>query len=162
MTPTRRALGFLGWLAAVFTAAALGAAASANAGTFYQELARPPWAPPGWIFAPTWTLLYLLMAIAAWLVWRIGGFRAASIALTLFIIQLVANALWSWLFFAWRTGPAAFADVVVLWALILATLVSFWRLLPLAGMLLLPYLAWVTFATALTYSVWQRNPELLG
>jgi tryptophan-rich sensory protein len=102
------------------------------------------------------------MAIAAWLVWRHGGFRANRAALSLFIVQLALNALWSWLFFAWHRGAWAFADIVVLWGLIVATLVSFWRVRPLAGALLIPYLLWVSFATALNYSVWQLNPQLLG
>lgn len=102
------------------------------------------------------------MAIAAWLVWRSGGFSANRIALSFFLAQLVLNALWSWLFFAWHLGGLAFADIVVLWVLIAATLVSFWRARPLAGALLIPYLLWVSFASALNYSVWQLNPQVLG
>jgi tryptophan-rich sensory protein len=102
------------------------------------------------------------MGIAAWLVWREGGFRAAGSALVLFLVQLALNALWSWLFFGWHRGAQAFADILLLWALILATLVAFWRIRPLAGVLLLPYLLWVSFAAVLNYSVWQLNPEILG
>jgi translocator protein len=158
----RQVLGLLGWLGVSFAAAALGGFASANAGDFYQELTRPGWAPPAWLFAPAWTLLYFLMGIAAWLVWREHGFRKARIALSLFLIQLAVNALWSWLFFVWKLGALAFAEVLILWVLILCTVVTFWRVRPLAGGLLLPYLAWVTFASALTYAVWQRNPALLA
>jgi benzodiazapine receptor len=158
----RQVLGLLGWLGVSFAAAALGGFASANAGDFYQELTRPGWAPPAWLFAPAWTLLYFLMGIAAWLVWREQGFRKARIALSLFLIQLAVNALWSWLFFVWKLGALAFAEVLILWVLILCTVVTFWRVRPLAGGLLLPYLAWVTFASALTYAVWQRNPALLA
>lgn len=155
-------LGLLGWLAVSFAAAAVGGLASADAGTFYQQLARPAWAPPGWLFAPVWSLLYLLMGIAAWLVWRERGLRKARAALSLFLIQLAANALWTWLFFVWHLGGFAFAEILVLWALILGTLVAFWRVRPVAGALLLPYLAWVSFASALTWSVWQLNPALLA
>jgi len=102
------------------------------------------------------------MGIAAWLVWRVGGFRPAKSALTLFLVQLAPNALWSWLFFGWRRGAFAFADILLLWALIVATLISFWRIRPLAGALLVPYLLWVSFASALNYSVWQLNPQVLG
>jgi tryptophan-rich sensory protein len=102
------------------------------------------------------------MGIAAWLVWRVGGFRAAKSALTLFLVQLVLNALWSWLFFGWHHGGLAFVDILLLWALIVATLISFWRINPLAGALLVPYLLWVSFASALNYSVWQLNPQVLG
>lgn len=158
---SRQILALLGWLAISYTAAAIGAIASVDAGSFYQQLNRPDWAPPAWVFGPAWSLLYTLMGIAVWLVWRAQGFRAARTALSLFLIQLACNALWSWLFFSWHQGALAFADVLLLWMLILATLVSFWRVRPLAGALLLPYLAWVTFAAALTWSVWQRNPHLL-
>jgi tryptophan-rich sensory protein len=102
------------------------------------------------------------MAIAAWLVWRVGGFRAAKSALTLFVVQLALNALWSWLFFGWHPGALAFADILMLWVLIVATLFCFWRIRPLAGMLLAPYLLWVSFAAALNFSVWQLNPQVLG
>ena len=112
-----------------------------------------------WLFAPVWTTLYALMGIAAWRVWRRAGF---GVPLSLFLIQLALNALWSWLFFAWRMGAAAFAEVVLLWLLIAATLVAFSRVDRLAGALLVPYLAWVSFAAILTYAVWRANPQVLG
>lgn len=158
----RQVAGLLFWLVLTFAAAAAGAFASATAGAFYQQLSRPDWAPPGWLFAPVWTTLYLVMACAAWLVWRSHGWRGASTALTLFIVQLLANALWTWLYFVWHQGGRAFAEVLLLWALIAATLLQFWRSNRLAGALLIPYLAWVTFASALTFSTWQLNPRLLG
>ena len=102
------------------------------------------------------------MGIAAWLVWRTGGFGPNRQALILFMLQLAFNALWSWLFFAWHLGFWAFVDIMVLWILIAATLVSFWRVRPLAGALLVPYLLWVSFASALNYSLWQLNPLVLG
>ena len=116
----------------------LGAKPSIQAGPFYTQLQRPDWAPPPTIFGPVWTVLYVLMGIAAWLVWRVGGFRAAKSALTLFLVQLALNALWSWLFFGWHRGALAFADILLLWALIVATLIAFWRIRPLAGALLVP------------------------
>jgi tryptophan-rich sensory protein len=102
------------------------------------------------------------MGVSAWQVWRPRGFRAARSALLLFLAQLAVNALWTWLFFAWRMGAAAFGEILILWGLLTWTAIAFWRARPLAGALLLPYLAWVTFAAALTYAVWQRNPALLG
>ena len=164
MTPTRnrQLLGLAGWLVASFIAAAIGAAASIQAGAFYARLVRPDWAPPANVFGPVWTVLYILMGLAAWLVWREGGFRARRLALGLFLVQLAVNALWSWLFFGWHLGALAFADIVLLWGLLVATLVAFWRVRPVAGALLVPYLLWVSFATALSYSVWQHNPQLLG
>ena len=158
----KQLFGLLGWLAVSFAAAALGGFASANAGDFYQQLTRPAWAPPSWLFAPAWTLLYLLMGVAAWLVWRERGFRQARAALSLFLIQLAVNALWTWLFFVWHLGAPAFGEILILWALIFCTVVAFWRVRPIAGALLIPYLAWVTFASALTYAVWQYNPSLLA
>ncbi|MBX3661144.1 MAG: tryptophan-rich sensory protein [Burkholderiales bacterium] len=159
---TRQLYGFAGWLILTFAAAAIGAVASAQAKTFYQQLIRPEWAPPGWLFGPVWTSLYLMMAIAAWLVWRDHGFRRAGGALTLFVVQLAANAVWTWLFFVWHQGALAFAEILLLWALIAATCIAFWRLHALAGALLLPYLAWVSFASVLTYATWQLNPGILG
>jgi benzodiazapine receptor len=159
--PKKQLVGLAVWMVVTFATAAVGAAASIQAKAFYEALVRPPWAPPAWLFGPVWTGLYLLMGIAAWLVWRERGFRAAAVPLGLFLVQLAANGLWSWLFFVWKRGALAFAEVLLLWALIAATVVTFRRVRPLAAGLLLPYLGWVTFASALTYSVWQRNPQLL-
>lgn len=154
--------GLVGWLLLTFAAAALGAFASADAGAFYSKLSRPFWAPPGWLFGPVWSVLYALMAVSAWWVWRARGFTGARSALVLFIVQLAANALWSWLFFVWHQGGLAFAEVLVLWCLIAATVISFWRISTLAAALLVPYLAWVTFASVLTFAVWRLNPGLLS
>lgn len=158
----RQVIGFVAWIAVCFVAAAIGSAASLQAGSFYTELVRPEWAPPPAVFGPVWSILYLMMAIAAWLIWRIAGFAAARTALVLFLVQLAFNALWSWLFFGWRLGALAFADIVLLWLLVLATLIMFWRIKPIAGALLIPYLLWVGFASALNYAVWQLNPQVLG
>lgn len=144
-----------------FAAAAIGGVATQRAPEFYVGLTRPGWAPPSSVFGPVWTVLYFLMAIAAWLVWREKGFRDARVPLALFAIQLVFNALWSWLFFAWQRGVLAELDIVVLLALIAATIVAFWRVRPLAGILLLPYLAWVAYATALTFALVRLNPGVL-
>jgi benzodiazapine receptor len=162
MTRNRDVAGLVGWFAVCFLAAGIGSLASIRAGSFYTDLVRPDWAPPPEVLGPVWTVLYALMAVAAWLVWRQGGFRAARTALTLFLVQLVVNALWSWLFFAWQMGGAAFADIVLLWLLIVATLVAFARVRLLAAALLVPYLLWVSFASALNYTVWQLNPQVLG
>jgi tryptophan-rich sensory protein len=158
----RQIAGLVGWLIVVFAAAAIGAAASIQAGPFYDQLARPEWAPPPSVFGPVWSVLYLLMSVSAWLVWRVGGFRAAQTALALFVSQLALNALWSWLFFGWHLGATAFADIVLLWLLIGATIICFWRIRPLAGAMLIPYFLWASFAAALNYSVWQLNPQALG
>ncbi|MBC7992331.1 MAG: tryptophan-rich sensory protein [Rhizobacter sp.] len=154
-------VGLAGWLAIVFVTAAIGSVASIEAGTFYTQLTRPAWAPPVSAFGPVWSVLYVLMGISVWLVWREQGARHLRAALTLFIAQLFANALWSWLFFAWHQGAFAFAEVLVLLALIAATIAVFWRISRLAGVLMLPYLAWVCLASALTWSLWQNNPTVL-
>ncbi len=161
LTKQKQIVGFIGWIILSFIAAAVGGAASIKAGTFYAQLLRPDWAPPAPIFGPVWTVLYALMGISAWLVWRVGGFRAAKSALTLFLVQLALNALWSWLFFGWHRGALAFVDILLLWTLIVATLIAFWQIRPLAGAMLVPYLLWVSFACALNYSVWQLNPQML-
>jgi len=154
-----RLIGLVGWLLLVFAAAALGAIASVDAAQFYAQLNKPSWAPPAGVFGPVWSVLYLLMGISAWLVWRLPGAHRA--ALTLFVVQLAANALWSWLFFAWHQGALAMADIVILLALIVCTMRAFWRHSRLAALLLVPYLLWVGFASFLTWSVWQGNPGLL-
>ncbi|MCT8468928.1 tryptophan-rich sensory protein [Chromohalobacter salexigens] len=157
-----QALGLIGWLVLSFITAGIGAIASVDATQFYAELTQPSWAPPAGAFGPVWTTLFALMGIAAWLVWREGGWKRQQGVLALFIVHLAVNALWSWLFFAWHQGALAFVEVILLWGMILATLIAFWRVRPLAGLLLVPYLAWVSLATALTYTVWQLNPQLLG
>lgn len=159
-TPVQ-AVGLLAWLGLVFIAAAVGAVASSDAPTFYGQLAKPGWAPPASVFGPVWSLLYLLMGVAAWLVWREPPSEGRKLALGLFVAQLAANALWSWLFFGWHNGALAFGEVLLLLALVVATAATFWRIRRTAGALLLPYAAWVSFASALTWAVWQGNPGLL-
>ena len=163
---TRSWLGLVGWVALAATAGAIGAVASRDAADFYRVLAKPTWAPPGWLFGPVWSALYLLMGIAAWLVWRDRPATAAEDVgrrhgLALFVAQLALNALWTWLFFAWRQGGMAFGEIVLLWLAVLATIWHFGRVRPRAAWLLVPYLGWVSFAMALTWAVWQRNPGQL-
>jgi tryptophan-rich sensory protein len=160
----RPTLALAACLGATFAAAAIGGLASVRSASFYSELARPAWAPPAGVFGPVWIVLYLTMAFAAWFAWlaRLRHGRGdARLAAALFLAQLVANALWTWLFFAWRLGLWAFVEILVLWGLIAATAFVFWRLRRLAGLLLLPYLAWVSFAAALTFAIWRLNPHLL-
>ena len=158
-SPASQFLGLLAWALVTFAAAAAGALASVEAASFYAQLDKPAWAPPAGVFGPVWSVLYTLMAVSAWLVWRSPGRRRAALAL--FVLQLAANALWSWLFFGWHRGAPAAVEVLVLLALVAWTAASFWRLSRPAALLLLPYLLWVAFASLLTWSVWQRNPNLL-
>lgn len=150
-----------GWLVLTFIFAAIGAFASSQAASFYQQLDRPDWAPPAWLFGPAWSVLYLLMAVAAWRVQRAAAPGAARAELTLYVAQLVLNALWTWLFFGWHLGALAFAEILLLWLMIAATIRAFWRRDRWAGLLLVPYIGWVSFATLLCYSIWQRNPAIL-
>ena len=146
----------------VAVAAGLGAWASIDAKTFYDGLVKPGWAPPPGLFGPVWTVLYLFMGIAAWLVWRSAGSVAqAADALLLYGLQLLLNALWSWLFFRWQFGLLAVIEVCLLWLTIWFTLLLFWRSSRTAGLLLLPYLLWVAFATGLTVACWHLNPGIL-
>lgn len=161
MKRSTQGIGLLGWIAITFAAAALGAWASTSAASFYASLALPSWAPPARVFGAVWTLLYTMMAIAAWLVWRERGWRGARPALSLYLLQLAINALWSWLFFGWKFGALAFADILVLITLVCTTIVAFARIQRGAAVMLLPYLAWISFAAALNFSVWQANPAAL-
>ena len=158
----KQALGLAGWLVASFVAGGIGSVASINAAGFYGQLTQPSWGPPAWLFGPVWSVLFVLMGVSAWLVWRKYGFHGAGAALKLYAAQLVANALWTWLFFAWQQGGLALAEIAILWLLILATILAFWRLDRLAALLLLPYLAWVSFAAALNFALWRLNSAVLG
>ena len=158
----KQGLGLVGWLVASIATGAIGGFASTNAAGFYGRLVQPSWAPPAWLFGPVWSLLFVLMGVSAWLVWREHGFRGSGNAFKLYFAQLVANALWTWLFFAWRLGAVALAEISVLWLLIAGTMLAFWRLHRISGLLLAPYLAWVSFAAALNFSLWRLNPVVLG
>lgn len=124
---------------------------------WYPTLHKPSWTPPSWLFGPVWTILYLMMAIAAWLVWRRREFVNVNGSLELFAFQLVLNAAWSPLFFGLKNPLAGLLDIVPLWAAILATLASFWKISPIAGTLLVPYWLWVSFAAALNFAIWKMN-----
>jgi translocator protein len=148
-------LSLIGWIALCFGAAAFGS--RYMPGPWYAALRKPVWNPPNSIFAPVWSALYLMMAVAAWRVWNHGGALAQLRPLGLFLVQLVLNALWTWVFFGLRAPGAAFAHIVVMWIAIALTLITFWRLDAIAGILLTPYLAWVSFAAVLNFTVWRLN-----
>lgn len=126
-------------------------------GEWYASLVKPAWTPPDAVFAPVWTALYLLMGIAAWIVWNREGLSGAAVPLALFMFQLVLNPLWSYLFFGIQRPMFAFIEILVLWVAILLTLASFWKVRPVAGVLMLPYLVWVGFASALNFQLWRLN-----
>lgn len=155
MRPLPQIFGLLAWVGLCFLTAWIGSRFSP--GDWYLQIQKPTWTPPGYLFGPVWSVLYLSMGISAWLVWRRAGFSGARSALSLFVIQLILNGTWSWLFFGMHRPGLAFAEILVLWGTILATMLTFWRVSSFAGMLLIPYLAWVSFAAFLNYSIWQLN-----
>lgn len=172
MRKTEKSWGALGVALAVpFLAAVVGGAAtSSSVSTWYRRLRKPDWNPPTWLFAPVWNLLYLMMGVASWLVWRKreaaqGWFGRVDqeqrgkidSALQLYGVHLIFNALWSVIFFGLRRVDWALAEILVLWGLILSTLTRFGRIDARAGWLLVPYQAWVTFATFLNFTVWRLN-----
>ena len=140
------AVGFLGSLAT-----------APQVDGWYRTLNKPTWNPPSSVFGPVWTTLYITMGIAAWLVWKQTGFRAANVPLGLFGLQLVLNAVWSWIFFGMHRPDLAFIEILVLWLAIVATMVAFFRCSRLAGWLITPYLAWVSFAAVLNFTIWRMN-----
>ena len=154
MGSARSILGLVGWLVVVFAAAGVGS--RFLPGAWYASLVKPSWTPPNAVFAPVWTALYAAMGVAAWLVWRRAGFGGAGPALALFAVQLVLNALVI-LFFGLHSVGFALLDIVVLWFAILAVTVLFWRVDRRAGLLLVPYLAWVGYASALNLALWRLN-----
>jgi tryptophan-rich sensory protein len=144
---------------AVLLASAIGSFATMRAiPTWYKGLAKPSFNPPAWLFGPAWTVLYLMMAVAAWLVWKQGlGAPGVKLALAAFLVQLVLNCLWSIVFFGLRSPLAGLVDIVAMWLAILATIVLFFRVSTPAGLLLLPYIAWVSFAALLNAAILRLN-----
>ncbi|SRR5258705_9966673 len=141
-----------------FAAAGVGSfVTNTSVNTWYAQLRKPDWTPPNWIFGPVWTTLYVLMAVSAWLVWRSTEWSVAKSALVLFGIQLALNTLWSLVFFGLREVRLAFVEIMLLWTMVVATVVSFLPLSRLAAWLLLPYLLWVGFASYLNFRIWQIN-----
>jgi len=156
MRRSKAILGLCGWVLICFAAAALGAVFMP--GDWYAALRKPTWNPPGWIFGPVWSVLYTMMAVAAWLVWQRGGFGAQRRPLGLFLVQLALNAAWTPLFFGLHQPGVAFAEIVLLWLAIAWTLATFWRVHRAAAWMLVPYLTWVSFAALLNFTLWRLNP----
>ena len=158
MSGARAVLGLLAFSAGVLAVAALSGLSVARAAPeWYGALSKPSWTPPSWLFGPVWTVLYVMMAVAAWLVWRRQGLAGAGLPLGLFAAQLALNAAWSPVFFRLHAVGWGFAVIVALWVTVLATVVAFWRVMPTAGWLLVPYQLWITFAGALNLAIWRLN-----
>jgi translocator protein len=152
---TSNVIALAAWLIACFAPAALGWLFPP--GEWYASLNKPSWNPPNWIFGPVWTALYFMMAISVWLVWKRGGFAVQGKPLALFLVQLALNAAWTPLFFGLQWPGVAFAEIVLLWLSIAATLAAFYRVNQVAAWLLVPYLIWVSFAAVLNFTLWRLN-----
>jgi tryptophan-rich sensory protein len=158
MTATTRWIGLAVFLVVCLGAGGLGAIATTpEIDGWYRTLTKPTWNPPDSVFGPVWTTLFVLMGIAAWLVWKPDGLKAAALPLTLFGVQLVLNVSWSWIFFGMHQPGWAFVEIVILWLAITATTVAFSRSSQIAGWLLVPYLGWVSFAAVLNFTIWRLN-----
>ena len=145
---------------ALFLVLSFGAAAVGGlfqAGEWYAGLSKPSWTPPNWVFGPVWTVLYVLIGVSGWLLWRRTGWAEGRLALSLYGLQLVLNAAWPWLYFGLHRAGLAFAEIVLLWLAILETTVVFWRSSRPAAYLLIPYLGWVGFAAVLNFALWRMN-----
>lgn len=154
----QQAIGLVIFIAICFGAAGLGAmATTSSVNGWYQTLTKPSWNPPDWLFGPVWSTLYLMMAIAAWLVWRYRGLKGSSVAMTWFGVQLALNSLWSIIFFGLNQPGWAFVEIIFLWLAIVATVTAFRRISTAAASLLVPYLAWSTFAACLNFAIWRLN-----
>lgn len=144
-----------GWLALTFSASLT--AVFVDTGGWYASIAKPSWNPPDWLFGPVWTALYIMMGVAAWLVWQRGGWQKQRWPLTLYLLQWALNALWTPIFFGLQRPGLAFAGILLLLAAIIATMAEFWRVRLAAALLLIPYALWVTFATVLNFTIWRLN-----
>lgn len=147
-------LSFLAFALLVVIASLIGVAF--QPGAWYQDLAKPAWTPPSWVFAPVWTVLYVVIAIAGWLVWRAGGNRFSA-PVYFWLVQLVLNAAWSWLFFGLHRPAVALVDIALLLIAIVAFIATAWRYSAVAASLFVPYAAWAAFAAVLNYSIWRLN-----
>jgi len=157
LSRTSRILALAGFLLASFAVVGLGGVTTVNAvREWYPTIAKPVWTPPSWLFGPVWTALYAMMAVAAWLVWRRVSWSGA---LLWWAAQLALNATWSPVFFGMHQIGWALVIIALLWLAIVGTTVAFWRVNPVAGWLFVPYLAWVSFATALNFALWRMNPS---
>lgn len=155
----RSKIALVGWLALCFVVGGIASIFPAHSiPTWYAGLIKPPLTPPNHIFGPVWTILYALMGIAAWIVWETRPSPCRRRGLRLFCVQLALNFLWVWIFFDRHQIVTALADIIVLWVAILLTILSFRKMSIIAAWLLVPYLAWVTFASYLNIAFWRLNP----
>lgn len=151
-------LGLVGFAVLCLAVSGIGGAITATSvDGWYQTLQKPSFNPPDWVFGPVWTVLYVMMAVAAWRVWRRAGFASGRTALAAFLVQLGLNLAWTVLFFGVQAIGPALIEIVVLLAAIVVTAVLFWRIDRLAGWLLVPYGLWVAYAALLNAALWRLN-----
>lgn len=155
MKNSKKILGLIGWIFVCSLAGIFGA--QFEPGSWYEMLSKPSWTPPNWIFPVVWPILYVLMGISAWLLWRQEKISTYWTEFTWFFLQLALNAIWSWIFFGMQLIATGLAEILLLWISILFTTMLFWNRNKLAGMLLVPYLLWVGYASALNFAIWQLN-----
>lgn len=155
MKTSKKITGLIGWITISSMAGIFGA--QFEPGQWYQLLQKPVWTPPDWIFPVVWPVLYILMGIAAWLVWKMESTSLTQSPFIAFYVQLILNALWSWLFFGMHTIGLALFEIALLWVAVCSTVILFWKKNQAAGLLLIPYVLWISFAFALTASIWQLN-----
>ena len=148
-------LGLAFWVVITFSVAAF--ASQFEPGEWYTHIAKPTWTPPGWLFGPVWGMLYLSMGFAAWLVWRQRYERSVSLSIGFYLMQLAVNGLWSWMFFGRQWIGLALVDLIILVILVAITVAVFLRIRRAAGLMMLPYLLWVSFAAALNFQIWRIN-----
>lgn len=158
ISPARTSLGLIVSMVICFAASAVGALfTTPQIDGWYATLDRPGFAPPNWVFGPVWTILYAMMAVAVWMIWKTERSRSRVVPLTLFAIQLILNVFWSVLFFGMQNPFLAFLEIILLWILILSTILSFTQYSKPAAFLMVPYWLWVTFAMVLNYGFWTLN-----
>ena len=155
MEKSKTILGLIGWIVFCSLAGIFGA--QFEPGMWYETLQKPIWTPPDWVFPVVWPILYILMGTSAWLIWRLKTTKLNDPIFIWFYVQLTLNAIWSWLFFGRHYIGTALAEILLLWTAIVFTILLFWNRKRLAGALLLPYLAWVSYAAALTFAIWKLN-----
>ena len=158
MKDSTRWIGLVVFVAVCLGAGGLGAMATTpEIDSWYKTIEKPSWNPPDYVFGPVWTTLFVMMAIAAWTIWKQDGFQKTATPLTLFFLQLALNVGWSWIFFGFHQIGWAFAEIIVLWLTIVMTTIAFFRRSKIAGWLMMPYLAWVSFASVLNFTIWRLN-----
>lgn len=155
MKKSKQITGLIIWIFVCSLAGIFGA--QFEPGTWYELLQKPAWTPPNWVFPVVWPTLYVMMGIAAWIIWKMKEITLSATEFNWFFVQLVLNALWSWIFFGMQMIATGLAEILLLWISILFTIFLFWNRNRIAGMLLLPYLLWVSYASALNFAIWQLN-----